>query len=378
MTFVLTGEQESIRDVARRFARERAPVAHLRALRDAGDETCFSRALWKELADLGLSAMALPGPYGGGMGHVELGLVLEELGRTLAPTPILSTALLAGTAIALAGTPTQQEAHLPGVAAGDRVLALAHDEGSRHARYGVATRAERAGAGFRITGDKALVLDGHVADALVVVARTSGAPGERSGITLFLLSPGAPGLQVTRSPLVDSRGAARVSLRGVAASEAEVLGAVDAGADVLDRVLDRATVGLASEMLGGAAEVFEQTLAYLKVRRQFGVPIGSFQALKHRAALLFCEIELTRSVVMEARAALDGERPDASLLASAAKARATDTFLQVTAEAVQMHGGVGVTDELDVGLFLKRARVAEMTLGGAAYHRDRFATLSGY
>jgi alkylation response protein AidB-like acyl-CoA dehydrogenase len=379
MSFVLTPEQASIRDVARRFARERAPVAHLRHLRDTDDATSFSPALWREMAELGFAGMTLPPEHGGaGLGYAELGLVLEELGRTLVPSPMVATVLLAANAIALGGTGAHRDAHLPAIARGERTLAFAHDEGSRHARYAVAARAERHASGFRITGEKVFVLDGHASDALVVVARTSGSARERDGLTLFLVPTSAPGVHATRTPLVDSRGAARVRFEGVAASRADVLGEVDHGADLLDAVLDRATIGLAAEMLGSLSEVFDQTIAYLKVRHQFGVPIGSFQALKHRAAHMLCEIELTRSVVMDALRAIDEGRSDVPAAASAAKARATDTFLLVAAEAVQMHGGVGVTDELDVGFYLKRARTTEMTFGGAAHHRDRFATLSGY
>ncbi len=378
MPFVLTPDQESIRDTARRFARERAPVAHLRRLRDARDATGFSRDLWREMAAMGFAGLTLPPEQGGaGLGFAELGLVAEELGRTLCPTPLLSTVVLGAGAVALGGAAHADEV-LPAVAAGERILALAHDEGTRHARYGARTAAEQAPGGFRISGEKAFVLDGHAADAFVVVARTSGSPGDRDGLTLFLVPASAPGVTATRTFLVDSRGAARVRFDGVHAPDADVIGEVDRGADILDRVLDRATIALSAEMLGGLVEAFERTIGYLKERRQFGVPIGSFQALKHRAAQMFCEVELCRSVVMDALRALDESRPDVPLTACAAKARATDAFLLVTAEAVQMHGGVGVTDELDIGLFLKRARAADATFGGAAYQRGRFASLSGY
>jgi alkylation response protein AidB-like acyl-CoA dehydrogenase len=379
MPFALTQEQESIREAARRFVRERAPIAHLRRLRDGGDPTGFDRGLWREMAALGVAGITVPAEHGGsGLGLAELGLVLEEHGRALVPSPLVSTVLLGATAVMLGGTAAQKREHLPAVAAGERILALAHEEGTRHAPYRVATRAARAEGGFRLSGEKVFVLDGHAADVLVVAARTSGATGERDGITLFLVPASARGVSATRTFLVDSRGAARVHLDGVDVAPAGVLGEVDRGADLLDAVLVRAAAGLSAEMLGSTVEVFERTIAYLKDRRQFGVPIGSFQALKHRAAQMFCEIELTRSVVLDALRAVDEGRPDVPLAASAAKARATDTFLLVSAEAVQMHGGAGVTDDLDIGFFLKRARVAEMTFGGAAYHRDRFARLSGY
>jgi alkylation response protein AidB-like acyl-CoA dehydrogenase len=382
MAFVLTPEQESIRDTARRFFRERTPVAHLRHLRDTADATGFSREIWREMAELGFAGITLPAEHGGaGLGLADLGIVLEECGRNLVPSPLMSTVLLGAGAVALAGSAAQKDGVLPAVAAGERILALAHEEGTRHARYRVRTTAARTAGGFRISGEKVLVLDGHVADAFVVVARTSGrasGDADRDGLTLFLVPASSPGVSAARTLLIDSRGAARVQLDGVAVTQADVLGAIDHGADVLDPVLDQATVGLSAEMLGSLVETFERTVAYLEERRQFGVPIGSFQALKHRAALMFCEIELARSVVMDALRALDEARPDAPLCASAAKARATDVFLLVTAEAVQMHGGVGVTDELDIGLFLKRARSCEATFGGAAYHRDRFARLSRY
>jgi alkylation response protein AidB-like acyl-CoA dehydrogenase len=377
MSFVLTEEQESIRRTAKSFFGERAPVAHLRALRDAADRVGFSREIWKEMADLGLFAMAIPEAYGGaGLGYSELGLVLNEAGRTLAPTPLVSTILLSATALLLGGSPEQRQSTLPDVAAGNRVIAFAHDEGSRFAPYAVSTRADADGAAFRLTGEKTMVLDGHVADDFVVVARSAGSPGERGGLTLFLVPAGAPGITVTRTHLVDSRNAARVRFAGTPARE--IIGPPGSGADVLDGVLDRATIGLSAEMLGGIEEVFDRTIVYLKTRKQFGVPIGSFQALKHRAAHLFCEIELSKSIVLDALRAIDASRPDLSTVASVAKARTSDTFVAVTNEAVQMHGGVGVTDELDIGLFLKRARVSEMTLGTAAYHRDRYARLHDY
>jgi alkylation response protein AidB-like acyl-CoA dehydrogenase len=376
MSFVLTDVQEAIQKTAQKLARDKMPVGHLRALRDARDPVGFSRERWREMAELGLAGMTIAEEYGGaGLGCAELGLVFEELGRTLAPSPLMSTLVLGAGAIALGGAEPLRRAELPAVCAGERLLAFAHEEGTRHARHRVATRAERTAGGWRLDGDKVLVLDGQVADAFVVVARSDGAVDAREGLALFLVPAGARGLAVTRSWLVDSRGAARLRLDGVEVPEANALAG---GAALLDRLLDRATALLSAEMLGGVEAVFAQTLAYLKTRKQFGVLIGSFQALKHRAAQLFCERELLRSVVMEALRAVDAERADAPLLVSAAKARACDTFLLAANEAIQMHGGIGVTDELDLGFYLKRARVAELTFGDAAHHRDRFARLQGY
>ncbi len=368
-TFVLTEEQQSIRKTARDFARERMPVAHLRSLRDGADDTGFSRALWKELADLGLASIVIPEDYGGaGLGWAELGLVLEELGRTLAPTPLVSTVVLGASALLLGGSDEQRQAHLPAIAAGDRILALAVDEGTRHAPASIATTATRNAETVRITGDKVMVLDGHVADAFVVAAREGGE------IALYVVPADAAGVAVTRTSMVDSRNAARVRFDDVQVSTADRCG----NGAVLDAVLDRGCAALAAEMLGGIQQAFDTTIDYLKTRKQFGVPIGSFQALKHRAAWMFCDVELTKSIVMYALRALDDDKSDAAVYASAAKARASDTFIHVASEAIQMHGGIGVTDEHDIGLYYKRARVCELSLGDAAYHRNRFAQLQGY
>jgi alkylation response protein AidB-like acyl-CoA dehydrogenase len=379
MSLLLTEEQESIQRAARAFVQARLPTSHLRALRDGRDPVGLSREVWSETAKLGLAGITIPEAFGGGgLGFAELGILLEECGRSLAPTPLVSTVVLGASVLLLGGSAAQNAAHLPAVAAGERLLALAHEEGAKHAPHVVRTRAERVAGGWRVTGDKTMVLDGHIADVLFVVARASGAETSRDGVVLLAVPRTAPGVAVERLSLVDSRNAARINLDGVTVSDADVLGEVGRGSDLLDPVLDRGAVSLSAEMLGGACEAFDRTLAYLKTRKQFGVPIGSFQALKHRAAHMFCEIELTRSIVMEALRAIDEGRSDVPALASAAKARASDTFLLVANEAIQMHGGIGVTDELDVGLFLKRARVAELTFGDAAYHRDRFARCRGY
>jgi acyl-CoA dehydrogenase len=378
MAIVSNEEQESIRRAARGFVRERAPVAHLRHLRDTRDALGFSRELWREMAHLGFAGLVLPERWGGaGLGYAALGIVAEELGRNLVPTPLLAN-VLGGGAVLLGGTDALRDEVLPSVCTGERVVTLAHDETTHFAPYAIATRAERHGADLVVRGEKSFVLDGHAADSLVVVARSSGEDGARDGLTLLHIPRNAPGVTTTRLDLVDSRNVARVRFDDVRVGESCVIGMVGCGADVLDPVVERGTATLAAEMLGGTQEAFERTIAYLKTRTQFGVPIGSFQALKHRAAWMFCEVELTRSLVLEAMCAIDAVRADARTLVSAAKARATDTYRLVTNEAVQMHGGVGVTDELDVGLYLKRARVAGETLGNAGYHRGFFARLRGY
>jgi alkylation response protein AidB-like acyl-CoA dehydrogenase len=379
MSLVLTEEQELLKETAGEFIREKSPVTHLRELRDTNDAVGFSRALWKEMAELGWTGILLPEEYGGSeLGFAELGLVIEECGRTLAPYPFLSTVVLGASAIALGGSDAQKQAILPGVSSGDVLLAVAFQETPRFAPYDITLEAKATSNGFELSGEKIFVLDGHVADHLIVAARTAGASGERDGLTLFLVDPGAEGLDITRTCMVDSRNAARVCFGNVAVSSDAVLGEVDRGADLLDVLYERATVTLSAELLGIIQEVFDRTVTYLKTREQFGVPIGSFQALQHRAAELFCEVELSHAIVLDALRAVDEQRPYRERIVSAAKARCSDTASLATCEGIQMHGGIGMTDEEEIGLFFKRAKAAEMTLGDAGFHRDRFARTTGF
>jgi len=380
MHLVLTEDQELLAKTANDWVREHSPVKRVRDLRDARHPLGFSRAHWKQMAELGWVGIPFAEEFGGaGMGMADLAVVLEALGRTLAPEPFLSTVLLAGQALALGGSDVQKKAWLPGVCAGEKILAFAQQEPrSRYERTHVATRARRDGAGFRIDGEKIQVLDAANADALVVVARTSGEDRDPAGVTLFLVPKGAAGVSITPQTRIDHRSAALVKLDGVAVGADAVIGGEGQGEALLDAVLDRATAGLCAEMLGSIEQVFADTIQYLKTRQQFGVPIGSFQALKHRAAKVYMEVELARSAVMAAVRALDAGDADAPKLVSLAKARCSDAFVLAANEAVQMFGGVGMTDEYDVGFYIKRSRVAEMTLGDAAWHRERWARLAGY
>jgi acyl-CoA dehydrogenase len=380
MELVRTEDQELIAKTAADFVKEKSPIARVRQLRDANDPVGFSRELWKEMAELGWIGIPFPEALGGaGLGFADLVVVLEELGRSLAPEPFLSTVLLAGQALLLSGDAAKAKEWLPRVCKGEAILALAQQEArSRFDLAAVETRAERTGKGYRIRGEKVQVLDGHVADAFVVVARTAGGPRDADGIGLFLVPKGAAGLTVTRQSRVDGRNAALVKLDGVEVGADAALGAPDAGHALLARVVDRATVGLSAEMLGGMQQAFALTLDHLKHRHQFGVPIGSFQALKHRAANVYIELELAKSAVMAAARAVDADAPDLPRLVSLAKARCSDAYVLAANEGVQMFGGVGMTDEYDIGFYLKRARAAELSFGDAAFHRARWATLSGY
>jgi alkylation response protein AidB-like acyl-CoA dehydrogenase len=380
MQLVLSEDQELLAKTASDWVREHSPVSRVRQLRDANDPTGFSRPLWKQMAELGWVGIVFPESYGGaGMGFADLAVVLEALGRTLAPEPFLSTVLLGGRAILLGGSDAQQQAWLPGICEGDKLLAFAHQEAkSRHDPFRVALTAKPDGAGFRLDGEKIQVLDAQLADALIVVARSSGSERDEAGLTLLLVPRDAAGLTIAPQTRIDHRNAALVRLDGVRVGADAVIGQTGQGAALLQQVLDGATVGLCAETLGAMSQVFDDTVNYLKTRLQFGVPIGSFQALKHRAAKVFMEIELARSTVMAAARAADANDADFEKLVTLAKARCSDAFVLAANEAVQMFGGVGMTDEYDVGFYLKRARVAEMTFGDAAWHRERFARLSGY
>jgi alkylation response protein AidB-like acyl-CoA dehydrogenase len=367
-------EQVLLRDAATSWARDRAPIAALRALRGRADHFGFDPQLYREMAEMGWTGMVVPESDGGfDFGHASLGLLAEELGRTLAASPLISTAVIAAGALTLAGSPAQKAQWLPRIVSGEIHAALALDEGARHDPAATGLAACRDDGGWRLDGIKRPVFDGMGAALLLVAARTSA-----DGITLFLCPGDAPGLAATPLNLIDSRGAALVQFTGCRLSDAEVLGEVNRGMPLLEQLLDRGRAVLAAEMLGSAQAAFETTVEYLKVRVQFDKPIGSFQALQHRAADILGELELTRSAVQAALAAIDADVPDTARLASLAKALAGKTFRKVAQEMVQMHGGIGMTDEHDAGLYLKRAQVADMMLGNAAYHRERYARLSGF
>ncbi|MCP5059252.1 MAG: acyl-CoA dehydrogenase [bacterium] len=380
MELIQSEDQELIAKTAADFVGERSPIARVRALRDEGDAVGFSRELWKEMADLGWVGIPFAEVHGGAdLGLAELTLVVEALGRGLAPEPFLSTVLLAGQLLQRSRNEAVCAKWLPGVCSGDTILALAYQGAtSRYDVLSPAVVATADGDGFRLAGQAIQVLDGHVADALIVSARTSGEQGEASGISLFVVPKDAPGLEVVRQNRVDGRGAALVQLDDLAVSGDDALGGIDRGGQLLQETIDRATIGLCAEMLGGMQEAFDLTLEHLKSREQFDTVIGTFQALKHRAADLFIEIELSKSTVMAAARAADADDAELARYVSVAKAQCSDAYVRVTNEAVQMFGGVGMTDEYDIGFYMKRARAAELTFGDAVYHRDRWAALGGY
>ena len=379
MALLLNDEQAMLRDAARGFIGEQGPIAQLRKLRDSRDADGFSRDLWKGFAEMGFAGVLAPEAFGGsGLGHVETAVIMEEIGRNLTPSPFLSTAVLGVSALVQSGSPAQNYAYLPQIIAGDLLTALAVDEGSKHAPRKTALKAERSGNGFRLSGTKAFVVDGHVADLIIVAGRTGGAPGEREGLTLFLVEAKAEGLSAERTVMVDAHNAARLTFDGVSVDADAVLGEVDKGYGALEGVLNTGRSAVAAEMLGAGAETFDRTVEYLKTRKQFGHAIGEFQALQHRAAHLYVELEMARATVMKAAQALDAGGDRAGPLVSIAKVKAAQAAGLAVREGVQMLGGMGMTDEVDIGLFMKRVRVAEELFGDANFHMDRLARLSGY
>ncbi|MBV9511401.1 MAG: acyl-CoA dehydrogenase family protein [Caulobacteraceae bacterium] len=376
---VLSEEQNLLRDAARTWTREKSPVSAFRKMRDSGAPLGYDPAVFAEMAEMGWTGVIIPEAYGGSeFGYLGLGLVLEETGRTLTASPLLSSALAAASALMLGGDEAQKGRYLPAIASGELVAALAVDEGPHHAPEKVALTAARSGAGYVLSGTKSFVLEGMAAGLLVVSARTAGNPGDEAGITLFLVPADAKGVGRMPLTLVDSRGAARIRFDKVEVGPDALLGREGEGFPLLEQALDRARAGLAAEMLGAALQAFEITVEYLKTRVQFGQVIGAFQALGHRAARMFVELELARSCVEGALQAIDEGAPDTPQLVSLAKAKMGETLHLVSNELIQMHGGIGMTDAHDAGLYLKRARAAEFAFGGQSYHRDRYARLNGY
>jgi alkylation response protein AidB-like acyl-CoA dehydrogenase len=379
MALVLTEEQSMLRDSARGLISDKAPVSHLRQLRDAKDATGFSRELWTEFAEMGFAGLLVGEEFGGSaLGCVEAGVVMEEIGRTLMPSPFLSTAVLAASALSRGGSAAQKAEHLPKISKGELIAALAVDEGAKHRPLQTSLKAVRSGNGFKLTGSKALVVDGHVAGLLIVAARTAGAAGEGNGITLFLVDPKARGIATERTVMVDSHNAARIEFADVEVDSDHVLGEVDQGHALLEGVLNIGRGAVASEMVGLSEEVFSRTVAYLKERKQFGKAIGEFQALQHRAAQLYIDIEITRAAVLKALQTLDGNFDKAANAVAVAKARAGATATRAVQEGVQMHGGMGMTDQFDIGFFMKRARICEELFGDANFHADRLARMRSY
>ncbi|WP_375291399.1 acyl-CoA dehydrogenase family protein [Qipengyuania sp.] len=372
-------DQAMLAETASQFMAEEGAIAkQLRHWRDRDCKDGFGHGLWKQMAEMGFTGLLLPEGDGGlGMGHVEAGIVLEEIGRNLTPSPFLTTSVLAGTALA-EGSNDMKDRWLPGLISGEHVYAVAIDEGPKHRPEKIATRAEKAGNGFRLSGAKDFVLHGASADMLVVAARTSGSDGDADGITLFAVPKDADGMTHDAVRLVDSSMATHTKFDGVELDGDAVIGEVDGGREILNKVLMAGRVAASSEGVGVARGAMDRTVDYLKQRTQFGKVIGEFQALQHRAAHLYSEVEIARAVTIKAAQLLDAGSEKADLMSSVAKAKVAKAAGLAVREGVQMHGGIGMTDEYDIGLFMKRDRALQEFLGDQYYHAGRVAELSGY
>ncbi|WP_031317553.1 acyl-CoA dehydrogenase family protein [Blastomonas sp. CACIA14H2] len=378
MPMFLNEDQAMLRDSAREFLKTEAPVSHMRKLRDEGCKDGFRHALWKQFGEMGFTGILIGEDDGGlGLGHVEAGVVLEEIGRNLSPSPFLTTAV-AGVSALNHGGQHLKDKFFPGILAGETVLALAIDEHAKHRPAQIATKAEKSGNGFRLSGKKQFVVQGASADALIVAARTAGAPGETDGITLFVVDKDAANLSIDNTRLVDSSMAAHVTLDGVEVDGDAVIGDVDNGWQVLSALLKAGRAGSAAELVGVGSGAMDMTVDYLKQRKQFGRLIGEFQALQHRAAHLYSEMEIARAAVLKAQQLLDEGQDSADIFVSVAKAKAGRSANLAVREGVQMHGGIGMTDEYDIGFYMKRDRALNEFMGDANFHAGRVAEIFGY
>ena len=374
----LNEEQSLLLASTRAFVAEHAPLAHWRTLRDSDDPSGFSRGLWSRFADMGFNGVLAPESMGGlALGHVEAGIILEQIGRNLTPSPFLPTAVGAVTAL-MAASPHKALEWIPRIVSGETVAALAIDETSRHQPTRIALHAERVGDGFRLTGDKRFVLHGHVADLLIVAARTTAAADPTHGLTLFAIPAHSAGLRHSPERLADASLASRIRFEAVAVNAEALIGAPDAGWEALRRMLAAVRTGAAAELLGVGTAALDITVDYLKTRRQFDRPIGAFQALQHRAAHLYAELEVARSAIFKAQVLLDAGDPASEPAASVAKAMTGMAVSLAVQEGVQLHGGVGMTDAYDIGLYMKRAQVLQQTFGDADFHAGELARVTGY
>ena len=379
MKLILNEEQQFLKDTAKNFAEERTPVNHFRSLRDNKDDLLWDKDTWKEMVNLGWSGILIPEEYGGSnFGLAGISVILQECGKTLTPSPLFATGVLGAYAISQYGTEEQKKKYLPQIANGEITTAIAIDESSHHNPLNINTSAVLKDNSYILNGKKVFVVDGASADLLIVVARTSGKIGDSTGLTLFLVENNQPNINVVKLDMADSRNYANITFSDITVQKENILGDIEAGGEAIENILDIGRIAISAEMLGNTEAAFESTINYLKERKQFGVLIGTFQALQHRAAEMFCEIELTKSSIMAAMQGADNNSNELQRLASLAKTMAGETLHLVSNEAIQMHGGIGVTDEYDLGFYLKRSRVVEQIFGCSKFHTERYANISGF
>ena len=379
MKLVLSEEDQFLKDTAKNFAEERSPISHFRSLRDSNDPNLWDKNIWLEMVKLGWPGILIPEEFGGSnFGVTGIGVILQECAKTLTPSPLFATGVLGAYAISEFGNDEQKNNYLPKIVNGEITTALAVDEISHHDPSATELIAKKNNSGFTLSGKKIFVIDGASADLLIVLARTSGSKGDSTGLSLFFIDSDQSGIEAKKLDMADSRNYANIYFNDVSVDKSSLLGDLETAGETVESILDIGRIAMSAEMLGNAESAFEITLDYLKQRKQFGALIGSFQALQHRAAEMFCEIELTKSSVLAAMRAADENSNELQRLSSLSKTVAGETLHLVSNEAIQMHGGIGVTDEYDIGFFLKRARVTEQIFGSAKYHTERYANLSGF
>lgn len=374
MPLILNEEQMLLKNTAKELFSKKGSIETLRRLRDSKDKIGLDKSLWMEMGAAGWTALVIPEDYFGlDFGYVGLGQILEESGRTLTPSPLISTVLLSTTAVIQTGNEEQKKRLLTAIAEGALIVAFANEEGRHHKPALINTSLSKDGDNYILNGKKTFVLDGHIADKIVVVAKD-----EAGKIALAVVNADLAGIHIERTAMMDNRNAAKITFDQVKVQASDVLNSAEDMSAAYHKILDIGRIGLAAEMLGSMQEAFERANEYIKTREQFGLRIGSFQGLQHRAAEMFCEIEVSKSIVLKALNAIDEDSDKLALLASHAKAKIGETFKVISNEAIQFYGGIGMTDDEEIGFFLKRARVAQRTLGDYNFHLDRYASLRAY
>ena len=374
MALIINEEQQMLKTSTKEFLDLKSPLSSLRVLRDHSYKT-HDKDLWIEMVEMGWTALTIPEEYNGlNFGYVGLGQVLEEMGRKLTLSPIISTVLMSSTLTSLSKNKILKTKLFQEIMNGSKLVSIAHEEGIQHNPNTINSLLSKQGEGYVLNGKKNFVIDGSISDYLIISSKDESV----SNTMLVLVDSKSDGITYNNKVHMDSRTYSAISFSNVKVDKSNLLSEENDGDSILEKTFDIARVGLAAEMLGSVQEAFEMTMSYLKEREQFGVKIGSFQALQHRSALMFGEIELCKSIVLKALQAIDSNDSNLPKLASLAKAKLGMTFKLVSNEAIQMHGGIGVTDDADIGFFLKRARVIQRILGDSNYHLDRLAKINNY
>ncbi len=379
MNFQITEDQKMLVETVSNFTKKDSPVERVRKIRES--DVGWDKQVWAKMGELGWLGVPLPESVGGiGGTFLDAGLVIERLGATLVPEPYIPSVIVAGMTLSHYGTEAQQQKYLPSMIEGKTSLALAYvEKNSRYEVSNVETRAEKTGTGYRLTGKKEWVLNGQAADHILVSARTSGGPRDKEGVSLFVVDRGAPGLKIKTVACMDSHKAALIELEGVSVAADALIGAEGKATPILDRAQDYGAAASACEGSGINQATLQMTRDYLCEREQFGVKIGTFQALQHRLVDMFVQVELCKSTAILAMLHADSsDDVERKRSVSIAKKQLSRGGFFVTRQGIQLHGGIGVTDEHNIGLYFKRMQSLCALYGDEDHHVDRFATLPSF